>query len=187
MNLPGINVPGLEVRPLGAQPQTVELLSELLVETVAHGGSVSFMHPLALQAATAFWQGTLAAAARGERIVLGAWDGTQLVGTVTLHLDCPPNQPHRAEIAKMMTRVDWRGRGVASLLMREAGRLAEGHGRTLLVLDTASDGGASGLYERLGFTFAGEIPDYALKPHGGLTGTRLYWKRIGQASASGSE
>jgi ribosomal protein S18 acetylase RimI-like enzyme len=63
--------------------------------------------------------------------------------------------------------------------MRAAEDLARQHGRTLLVLDTAADEGASGLYERLGFTLAGEIPDYALKPHGGLTATKIYWKKIG--------
>ncbi|RUZ54836.1 GNAT family N-acetyltransferase, partial [Mesorhizobium sp. M7A.F.Ca.US.003.02.2.1] len=113
---------------------------------------------------------------------LGAWDGKNLVGTVTLLLDCPPNQPHRAEIAKLMTRTDYRGRGVGTRLMRAAESLAVEKGRTLLVLDTATEEGASGLYERLGFTLAGEIPDYALKPHGGLTGTLIYWKRIGQIS-----
>ena len=90
-----------------------------------------------------------------------------------------PANPHRGEIAKMMTRVSHRGRGIASALLGEAERLAVAHGRTLLVLDTATDGGASALYERMGFVFAGEIPDYALKPHGGLTGTRLYFKRVG--------
>jgi ribosomal protein S18 acetylase RimI-like enzyme len=99
-------------------------------------------------------------------------------GTVTLLLDCPPNQPHRAEIAKLMTRLSHRGRGVAAALMRAAESMAAQRQRTLLVLDTATEGGASGLYEGLGFRFAGEIPDYALKPHGGLTGTRIYWKRI---------
>jgi ribosomal protein S18 acetylase RimI-like enzyme len=79
----------------------------------------------------------------------------------------------------MMTRVSHRSRGVATTLLRAAEELAAARGRTLLTLDTASEDGASPLYERLGFTFAGEIPDYALKPHGGLTGTRFYWKRIG--------
>jgi ribosomal protein S18 acetylase RimI-like enzyme len=152
-------------------------LSEILVEAVAGGGSVSFMHPLPLAEADAFWAGSLAAAARGERVVLGAFDG-DLVGTVTLLLSFPPNQPHRAEIAKMMTRISHRGRGVAKALMRAAERLAAERAKTLLVLDTATEGGASGLYEGLGFVFAGEIPDYALKPHGGLTGTKFYWKRL---------
>ena len=111
--------------------------------------------------------------------MLGAWADDRIVGTVTLLLDLPPNQPHRAEIAKMMTLPAFRGRGIATSLMGMAEALAGERGRTLLVLDTATEEGASGFYERLGFVFAGEIPDYALKPHGGLTGTRLYWKRIG--------
>ena len=90
--------------------------------------------------------------------------------------------PHRAEIAKLMTGRDHRGKGVATRLMREAEKLAVEKGRTLLVLDTASKEGASGLYEKLGFTLTGEIPDFALKPHGGLTGTLIYWKRIGRAA-----
>ena len=106
--------------------------------------------------------------------MLGAWDGETLAGTVTLLLDCPPNQPHRAEISKLMTRLSHRQRGAARALMQAAEALAIERGRTLLVLDTATDGGASGLYEGLGFSLAGEIPDYALKPHGGLTGSKFY-------------
>ena len=160
-------------------PDTREQLTELLMQTVAGGGSVGFMYPLTLEAATDFWVGALAAAGRGERIILGGWAGPQLIGTVTLILNTPPNQPHRAEIAKMMTHPRWRGKGVATMLLQAAEAQAVLHGRTLLVLDTASDGGAAVLYERAGYTFAGELPDYALKPHGGLTGTRLYWKRSG--------
>ncbi len=128
--------------------------------------------------AAAFWSGALAAAERGERIVFGAWDGDAIVATVTLLLDLPPNQPHRAEIAKMMTRVSHRGRGIATALLRAAEAVAIEKGRILLVLDTARDEGAAGLYERLGYTLTGEIPDYALKPHGGLSGTLIYWKRL---------
>jgi ribosomal protein S18 acetylase RimI-like enzyme len=168
----------IRIEHLALAPEVRAALSEILIETVAHGGSVSFMHPLSIEAADAFWAGSLAAAARGERIVLGAFAGALLVGTVTLVLDLPPNQPHRAEIAKMMTRVSHRGRGIASALMQTAEQLAAERGRTLLVLDTASEGGASGLYERLGYQLTGEIPDFALKPHGGLTGTKIYWKRL---------
>ncbi|BBN95899.1 N-acetyltransferase GCN5 [Deinococcus grandis] len=168
----------VRIEPLGDAPATLDALSDLLIATVAAGGSVSFMHPLAPTQARAFWAGSLTAAARGERVVLGAWQGARLLSTVTLILDCPPNQPHRAEIAKMMTAPDARGRGLALTLLREAEALARTHGRTLLVLDTASEGGASGLYERAGYMFAGEIPGYALKPHGGLTGTRLYYRRL---------
>ena len=172
-------MPKIEIGALSASPKNCEILSALLIETVANGGSVSFMHPLDLATAEAFWDDALAAADRGERIVLGAWDGAVLAGTVSLLLNCPPNQPHRAEIAKMMTRVGHRGKGVATALMRAAENLAVERSRTLLVLDTAVEDGAAALYEKLGFVLAGTIPDYALKPLGGLTGTMVYWKRVG--------
>lgn len=181
IHLESMDMNTLEVRALDDDARTSGMLADLLIETVAAGGSVSFMHPLSPDAACGFWRKALAAAARGERAVLGAWHGETLVGTVTLLLDCPPNQPHRAEIAKLMTRLDHRGRGIATRLMRAAEKLAVEKGRTLLVLDTAAEEGAAGLYEKLGFTLTGEIPDYALKPHGGLTGTLIYWKRIGAA------
>ena len=168
----------IQIKALSPSPDICAMLSDLLIESVAHGGSVSFMHPLPLAMANAFWEGSLSAAARGERIVLGALDGDVLVGTVTLLLDLPPNQPHRAEIAKMMTKVSHRHRGIATALMHAAETMAIERGRTLLVLDTAVDDGASSLYEGLGFNLTGMIPDYALKPHGGLTGTMIYWKRI---------
>jgi ribosomal protein S18 acetylase RimI-like enzyme len=171
-------MPQIKIAPLNASAGILEALSEILVESVANGGSVSFMHPLALVAADSFWQSSLASAERGERVVLGAFDGERLIGTVTLLLDLPPNQPHRAEIAKMMTRISHRGGGVATALMGAAERIATERGRTLLVLDTAVEDGASRLYEALGFELTGVIPDYALKPHGGLTGTMIYWKRI---------
>ena len=168
----------IEIKALSPSPEIRAMLSEILIETVANGGSVSFMHPLSPEAAEAFWSNSLSAAGRGERIILGAFDGESLIGTVTLLLDLPPNQPHRAEIAKMMTRVSHRHRGIATALLREAERIAIAHGRWLLVLDTAEDEGAAGLYERMGFQLTGLIPDYALKPHGGLTGTLIYWKRL---------
>ncbi|MCP4619078.1 MAG: GNAT family N-acetyltransferase [Bradyrhizobium sp.] len=172
------------IRPLQDTPLIRAALSGLLVETVASGGSVSFMHPMPPGDADAFWKDSLAAAARGERIVLGAFDDEALIGTVTLLLNLPPNQPHRAEIAKMMTRLSHRHRGAATALMHAAEAAAIERGRTLLVLDTAVEDGASKLYEKLGFQLTGIIPDYALKPLGGLTGTMIYWKRIGAAAAA---
>jgi ribosomal protein S18 acetylase RimI-like enzyme len=172
----------IAIAALTPSPLIIAALSEILVETVAGGGSVSFMHPLPLETAAEFWQGSLACAERGERIVLGAFDGETLAGTVTLQLSLPPNQPHRAEIAKMMTRPSHRRRGVASALLGAAEQMAVERGRTLLVLDTAVDEGASWLYERAGYELSGIIPDYALKPHGGLTGTMIYWKRIGSVA-----
>src|SRR5260370_23579220 len=127
-------MPEIKIAPLNASPRIRRALSEILVEVVANGGSVSFMTPLALEVADAFWEGSLAAAARGERIVLGAFDCESLVGTVTLLLDCPPNQPHRAEIAKLMTRISHRRRGVAKALMQAADRVPVQRPRTLLLL-----------------------------------------------------
>src|SRR5207245_10811129 len=112
-----------------------------------------------------------------------ACDADSLIATATRRLNLPPTQPHRAEIAKMMTRVAHRHRGVATALMHAAEAMAIERGRTLLVLDTAVEDGASKLYERVGFKLTGVIPDYALKPHGGLTGTMIYWKRIATAAA----
>jgi ribosomal protein S18 acetylase RimI-like enzyme len=146
---------------------------------VADGGSVSFMHPLGAEVATAFWAKSLAAADAGERVVLGARLGGELVATVTLDLATPPNQPHRADIAKLMTCVALRGQGLARALMLEAETIAAAEGRSLLTLDTAAEDGAAGFYERLGYQRAGMIPDYALKPHGGLTPTLIYFKRLG--------
>lgn len=166
----------LRIAPLDVRHR--DALAALLVETVAHGGSVSFMHPLDRADAEAFWDGSLAIAARGGRIVLGAFDGDELAGTVTLHLDCPPNQPHRGEIAKMMTRKSHRGQGIGSALLREAERIARENNRKLLVLDTAVDEGATEFYRKLGYVLAGTIPDFALKPHGGLTGTNIFYKYL---------
>jgi ribosomal protein S18 acetylase RimI-like enzyme len=163
-------------------PNVIASLSELLVETVAHGGSVSFMHPLASEVAATFWADSLHRAKSGGRVVLGALLGEEVIGTVTLDLAMPPNQPHRAEIAKLMTRVRHRGSGIARSLMLEAERIAAEKNRTLLVLDTAAEDGAAGFYERLNYQRVGLIPAYALKPHGGLTGTIIYYKLLRPAA-----
>ncbi len=177
-------ISAMRIAALTNQAEVIAALSDLLIEVVAHGGSVSFMDPLARDVAEAFWKDSLARAAAGGRVVLGAWEGDDqsgiatLVGTVTLELATPPNQPHRAEIAKLMTRVRRRGRGIARSLMLEAERIAVERGRTLLVLDTAAEEGAAAFYERLGYQRVGIIPGYALKPHGGLTATIIYFKAI---------
>jgi len=172
----------LQIQRLSAEPAVIDRLAEILVKTVAAGGSVHFMHPVAADAAAAYWRDALADAGR---IVLGGIIAGRLVGTVTLWLDTPPNQPFRAEIWKLMTDPDARRQGVARALMREAERLAAERGRTLLNLDTAIEGGAAPLYESLGWTRAGEIPGFAYKPHGGLVGTAIYYKRIAAAAAGG--
>ena len=173
--------PVVNILPLRSSPEVISALTDILVEVVADGASVSFMHPLAPEVAAAFWTKSLAAADAGERVVLGAMEDGVLVGTVTLHLDCPPNQPHRGEIAKMMTCLSRRRRGIARALMLEAERIARQRGRTLLTLDTGTDDGAGPLYEKLGYVKAGIIPDYALKPRGGLQATAIYWKQLNQS------
>jgi len=166
----------ITIAPLDAAH--VARLAEILRETVAAGGSVHFMDPVPEGAAEAYWAG---AVADPGRIVLGAFVNGRLEGTVTLWLDTPPNQPFRGEIWKLMVAPAMRGKGLARALMIEAEGLAAARGRTLLNLDTATEGGASELYESLGWTRAGVIPDYALKPQGGLVGTAIYWKRLGGA------
>jgi ribosomal protein S18 acetylase RimI-like enzyme len=153
-------------------------LSAILIEAVAHGASVTFMDPLEPDIARAFWAESLARAEAGTRVVLGAWDGDVLTATVTLELATPRNQRHRGEIAKLITAVAYRGRGIARALMIEAERVAALHDRTLVVLDTAEDGGAAPLYDALGYERVGVIPDYALKPQGGLTGSIFMYKRV---------
>ncbi len=164
------------IRPLDHTHEAA--LADLLIETVAAGGSVSFMHPLERHVALEFWRSSLAAAARGERVVLGALE-SELVGTLTLLLDMPPNQPHRAELAKLMTSMAARHRGIARALVAEAEQLARAAGKSMITLDTAEDDGAAGFYAKLGYQRVGVLPDYAYKPHGGLTGTVLLYKRIG--------
>jgi GNAT superfamily N-acetyltransferase len=170
----------LAIKALEDTTQVRAALAEILIEAVAAGASVHFMHPLKREDADVFWDGALAAASRGERMILGAWDGSVLTGTVTLQLHCPPNQPHRGEIAKMMTRLSHRGRGIGTALLRAAEDLAVRHHRSLLVLDTARDEGASAFYEKQGYRLAGEIPYYAFRPHGALTATLIYWKQIAE-------
>lgn len=167
-----------QIRVLKDDPAVVGMLGEMLVAVVAAGGSVGFMHPLAVAAAEEFWRNALYAATRGQRVVLGAWQDERLVGTISVLLDLPPNQPHRAELAKLMVHPDFRGQGLAGALVSAAEHQALCHQRTLLVLDTASEDGAARIYERLGYSLTGEIPGFALKPHGGLTGTLIYFKRL---------
>jgi ribosomal protein S18 acetylase RimI-like enzyme len=168
----------IDIAPLAASPDTIAALADLLIETVASGALVTFLHPLSPDLARRFWTSSLAAAARGERVVLGAREHGRLVATVTLSLDTPDNQQHRAEISKLMTALSHRRRGIARALMLEAERRAAAQGRTLLTLDTAAEDGAAGFYEHLGYCRAGMIPDYAAKPHGGLVATILYYKRL---------
>ncbi|RYZ71936.1 MAG: tRNA adenosine(34) deaminase TadA [Lysobacteraceae bacterium] len=155
-----------------------DALAALLVETVAGNGSVGFMHPLGLDQARAFWDDALQSAARGERIILCAWRDGRLLGTGALALVQAPSQPHRAELTKVMTAAAARGMGVGAAVVRALERAAREHGRRLITLDASLVEGATAFYRRLGYRVAGDIPEYAYKPLGGLGATRVFWKLL---------
>lgn len=171
------------VRIIRAAPTTtvVEGLATVLVDCVAGGASVSFMHPLPREKAVSFWQGVLESAARGERIVLLAEEVEtgEVVGTAQVVLAMPDNQPHRGDLAKMLVSPRARRRGIGEALLLAAEAAAMSAGKTLLVLDTAS-ADAERLYARLGWVPCGRIPDYALLPHGGFCDTVLYYRTLSQ-------
>jgi GNAT superfamily N-acetyltransferase len=153
-------------------------LAEVLIDCVEGGASVSFMLPLPRTKALTFWHSVAASAARGERVLLAAQDASgTIVGTVQLILDLPENQPHRAEVAKMLVHRAARGRGIGAALLMQAEEHARRFGRTLLVLDTASDT-AERLYERHGWQRCGVIPRYALFPDGRSCATTIYFKSL---------
>jgi GNAT superfamily N-acetyltransferase len=158
------------------EPQ-LEALADVLVDCVAGGASVSFMQPLTHARALAFWRRVADGAARGERVLLVAEDGLGIVGTVQVILDQPENQPHRADVAKMLVHRRARRHGIGAALMRAAEAAALAEGRTLLVLDTADDTAAR-LYARLGWQAAGTIPRYALLPQGGECATTFYYRSL---------
>jgi GNAT superfamily N-acetyltransferase len=152
-------------------------LARLLIDCVEGGASVSFMSPLSLDKASAFWRRVAEATARGERALLVAQDSGGIIGTVQLTLDLPENQPHRADLSKMLVHRSARRQGVAAAMLRAAEELARELGRSLLMLDTAS-AEAGRLYARLGWERVGVVPDFALLPRGGLCHTTFYYRRL---------
>jgi GNAT superfamily N-acetyltransferase len=175
-----VNAPGrAAVRRLDrVGPAELQALAEVLIDCVAGGASVGFMHPLAPERARAFWHGVAEGVARGERALLVAEDGAGLCGTVQLVLAQPENQPHRADVSKMLVHRRARRGGVGEALLRAAEAEARAAGKTLLVLDTIAGGDAERLYRRLGWQSSGLIPDYALLPQGGLAATHVFYKRL---------
>ena len=152
-------------------------LVDVLIDCVAGGASVSFMHPLSQAKARAFWRRVADDVESGARALLVAEDDGGVIGTVQLVLDQPENQPHRADLSKMLVHRRARRLGVGAALMSAAEDAARAAGKTLLVLDTASDE-AERLYARAGWTLVGTIPGYALLPHGGLCGTNIYYRKL---------
>lgn len=161
-------------------PAELQALAELLVDCVDGDASVSFMHPLSMDRALAFWQRVADGVASGARALLVAEDDRGIVGTVQLVLDLPENQPHRADVSKMLVHRRARRLGLGAALMRAAEAAARDCGKSLLVLDTASSD-AERLYERMGWQRVGTIPDFALLPRGGLCATTFFYLRLDDA------
>jgi GNAT superfamily N-acetyltransferase len=153
-------------------------LGRVLADCVAGGASVSFMHPFPPDDAAAYFRKLADEVARGDVIVLAARRRGTIVGTVQLMIATPPNQPHRADIAKLLVRRSARRHGVAARLMEAAEREARAEGRTLLVLDTVTGDAAERLYARLGWTRVGVIPGYALYPDGRFCDTTAFYKQL---------
>lgn len=157
----------------------VEALADVLIDCVEGGASVSFMLPLERAKALAFWRGVLQGAARKERVLLVAETAEgRIIGTVQLIVAQPDNQPHRADIAKMLVHRDARRQGVAAQLMVAVDQAARAEGKTVLVLDTVTGSAAERLYQRAGWQIAGMVPNYALMPDGAYCGTTFLYKQL---------
>ncbi len=163
----------------GEAMNCVDALADLLIDCVEGGASVSFMLPLPREKALGFWRGVAASVARGERALLVAEDSAgKIVGTVQMITSQPDNQPHRADVAKMLVRRAARRRGIAQRLMAAVDALALAEGKTVLVLDTVTGGDAERLYERAGWQRVGVVPKYALMPDGEFCATTFYYKHL---------
>jgi GNAT superfamily N-acetyltransferase len=156
----------------------IEQLAEVLHDCVHGGASVSFMLPFPMEEARAFWRGVAAGVASGERVLIVAEVEGRILGTVQLVLAQPPNQPHRADLAKMLVHRGARRLGLGAALLQAAEAAALAAGKALLVLDTASPE-AERLYTRGGWVPCGLVPNYALLPAGGYCDTRYFYRALG--------
>jgi ribosomal protein S18 acetylase RimI-like enzyme len=180
ISLSGVSAETATIRRLlTVSDERVQGLADLLIECVEGGASVSFMHPLPMMKAVEFWRRVGAAVAAGERALLVAEDASGVAGTVQLVLDLPENQPHRAEVSKMLVHRRARRQGLGAALMRAIENVARDCGKSLLVLDTVTGSDAERLYVQLGWQRCGEIPGYALLPEGGLCATTYYYRTLG--------
>ncbi|MFZ0821855.1 MAG: GNAT family N-acetyltransferase, partial [Candidatus Acidiferrales bacterium] len=151
----------IEVRQLNAAAgrEHVEALANVLLDCVEGGASVSFMAPFSKREAERFFEEVVDGVARRDRILLAAFEDSKLIGTVQILTATPPNQPHRADIAKLLVHRSARGKGVGTLLMQHAEQAALAAGKTLLVLDAVTGGDAEKLYTRMGWKKVGVIPN----------------------------
>jgi len=165
-------------RPAALDDALIGGLADLLIDCVEGGASVSFMLPLTRDRAETFWRRVARDVVAGTRALLVAEDAHGVCGTVQLLLDQPENQPHRADLAKMLVHRRVRRQGLGAALMRAAETMGRECGKTLLVLDTVTSGDAERLYQHLGWERVGVIPDYALMPEGGLCSTTVFYRKL---------
>jgi len=158
--------------------RALDQLASVLVDCVEGGASVSFMSPFSQAEALAFFRKVSSSVASGDTALLAAKLDGKIVGTVQLGLDTPPNQPHRADIKKLLVHRSARGHGVGAALMAQVEQEARRRGRWLLVLDTVPGENGYRLYVKAGWTRSRIIPDYALFPDGRLCDTAVFWKRL---------
>lgn len=156
----------------------VGALADVLQDCVDGGASVSFMLPLTRERAAAFWRTVADGVRAGQRALIVAEDDRGVCGTVQLIFDLPENQPHRADLAKMLVHRRARRQGLGAMLLQAAEATARDCGKTLLVLDAVTDGDAARLYARLGWVRVGDIPNYALFPQGGFCSTTVFYRML---------
>jgi GNAT superfamily N-acetyltransferase len=156
----------------------IQGLSDVLIDCVEGGASVSFMLPMTRDKAETYWRSLAGGLERGERALLVAEDAAGIVGTVQVIYSLPENQPHRGDVAKMLVHRRGRRQGVGAALLAAAERSALAAGKTLLVLDTVTDSDGYRLYARHGWQRVGEIPNYALWPDGRLCPTTVFYKAL---------
>jgi len=170
---------GWRIRELQALDEAqIAQLADVLLDCVQGGASVGFMLPLTPERAVAFWRKVASGIRAGDRAILVAEDSAGICGTVQLFLDLPENQPHRADLVKMLVHGRARRKGLGAALMRAAEVAARERGRTLLVLDAVTNGDAARLYEKLGWKRVGDVPDFALYPLGGRCSTTYYYRDL---------
>src|SRR3954451_10128722 len=162
----------------GSARAALPQLGQMLADAVAGGDSVSFLMGLTQDDAHAFFESLLPEVDEGRRVLLAAIEGDEIVGTVQIAHVWQPNARHRAEVVKLLVRRDARGRGVGGLLMERLEEEAGADGKWLLLLDTVAGSVADRLYEKLGWTRLGVVPDYAQDPHGKLCAAAFFYKRI---------
>ncbi len=180
--------PTFSVQRLIALNEThLDQLAAVLLDCVEGGASVSFMYPLTYERSVGFWRQVAQGVDAGKGVLLVATDAQGICGTVQLVFDQPENQPHRADLAKMLVHRRARRQGLGAALVRAAEATARECGKTLLVLDAVTGGDAARLYERLGWQRVGDIPNYALMPQGGFCSTTVYYRELGDPMYASSD